>query len=100
MSHAIHVGQQFSQLVLYLRESMSNTSESLPSIIADDHPLALGDSGVEVEDADAIDNDNYGEELFEDLGDTVLPSDYTEAYTASIKRLGRHLNGSTGFAFS
>ena len=58
---------------------MSNTSEPLPPITADNYPLALGDSEVEVGDADAIGNDNYDEELDEELGDTALPSDYMEA---------------------
>ena len=59
---------------------MSSASESLPSIIANDDPPALGDSEGEVADAGA-DNGNYDEELDEELpvGDAVLPSDFMEA---------------------
>ena len=65
---------------------MSNTRQSFRSIIANDDPPALGNNG-EVEDADAIDNDNYDEELDEELpvGDAVLPSDFMEACGPNAK---------------
>lgn len=83
---------------------MSSASESLPSIIANDDPPALGDSEGEVADAGA-DNGNYDEELDEELpvGDAVLPSDFMEAcgHNAKARQVpSRSSNGSTGFASS